>query len=161
MKSLFKLLAFIFALAGFFMPLLWVLAIISLLAALVCKTPVVELREDGKPKTDGLLGGAWDYAIMDHKRQKGQLPDNNRESTQESTSGSPTRDVSLNAITCPFCLGSISKEALKCQHCGEWLEKADELPKPPPTSQACPKCMHENGLDLKVCSRCGEQLEVA
>ena len=69
MKTLFKFLALITGLMGFVFFPIWILTIIFLLAAIACGP--VQLREDGNPKSGGMLGGLWDKAILDHKKKRG------------------------------------------------------------------------------------------
>lgn len=71
MRSFFTLLAIVCAVAGFFMPLLWAGTVLFIVIAMGSSSG--EKREDGKATTGGLLGGVWDKAVIDHKRQKEAL----------------------------------------------------------------------------------------
>lgn len=53
-------------------------------------------RPDGKRKSPGLLGGFIDDIAIGYKM-----------------------------MDCPYCKGKIMRDARKCQHCGEWVNKAD------------------------------------
>lgn len=52
------------------------------------------LRADGKPKSGGLLGGIIDEIVISGKM----------------------RD-------CPYCKRKIMKDAVKCPHCREWVQR--------------------------------------
>ena len=72
MRPLFNLLTIIFVVVGFFIPIVWALAVVT--AVLAIGSSPGGVRADGKSKTGGLLGGLWDDAVISHKRQKGQMP---------------------------------------------------------------------------------------
>lgn len=76
--------------AGFILPLLWIAAIFTGLFWVGAAEP--GLREDGKRRSGGLLGGLWDEYIVDKKMME-----------------------------CPHCLALVFREASKCRHCGEWI----------------------------------------
>lgn len=57
-------------------------------------------RPDGHGKTGGLLGGVWDDIVISYKM-----------------------------IDCPYCKAKIMKDALKCAHCGEWVQGEQANPK--------------------------------
>ena len=139
MRPLFNLLTIILAVAGFFMPLLWVLAAIT--AFLAIGSSSGKRRVDGKGTTGGLLGSVWDMAVIDHKKQKGMIKEY------------------------PYCKSILSGEATKCKSCGEWLIKKESRLATEPQqktqakkfeakSKTCNECMHENSIENIKCSRC-------
>lgn len=68
MKSFFSLLAVVSIVGGFFLPVLWVVALISIIIA-IGAAPEGK-RADGKAKTGGLLGGVWDSAVVSATMKK-------------------------------------------------------------------------------------------
>lgn len=91
MKSFFSILTICLIAVGFIVPLAWGAAAVSFLFAISSAPP--GRRADGKRKTGGLLGGAWDnFAIS------GKMRD------------------------CPFCCKKIMKDASKCPYCQEFVE---------------------------------------
>ncbi len=95
MKSALGVITIILAIAGFFVPVLWVFAIITLFFWIGLRP--AGLRADGKRKTGGLLGALIDDLSVHSKMRK-----------------------------CPYCKALIFRDALKCNHCGEFLKKEDE-----------------------------------
>lgn len=55
---------------------------------------------------------------------------------------------------CPFCNEEILETAIKCKHCGEWLNKQTE-----PKSKTCPFCGEEINYTAQKCKYCGEWLK--
>ena len=68
MKSFFSMLAIASIVGGFFIPVLWVIALISIFIA-IGAAPEGK-RADGKARTGGLLGGMWDAAVVSSKMKK-------------------------------------------------------------------------------------------
>jgi ribosomal protein L40E len=74
---------------------------------------------------------------------------------------------------CPFCIADIPVQALKCRHCGEWLEKRKKpsiiASEPPmfletPTLQRtmpCPYCGGLNSKDAWKCVYCCKNLLIS
>lgn len=73
MRPFFSTLTIILIVVGFFMPLAWAGAAVC--AFLAIGASPGGKRADGKARTGGLLGGLWDDAVISHKKQKGQMPD--------------------------------------------------------------------------------------
>lgn len=92
MRSFWSFITVALGLIGFFIPIAWMGAFVTAVLA-IGSTPAGR-RADGKRKTGGLLGGAWDAAVV----------------------ASKTKD-------CQACLAKIPREARRCQHCGEAQEQ--------------------------------------
>lgn len=78
MKSFFWPLTVILVIVGLFIPLLWVVAVVT--AFIAVGAAPAGTRADGKSKTGGLLGGVWDAAVVgstmkDCKFCKSKIPD--------------------------------------------------------------------------------------
>lgn len=58
-----------------------------------------------------------------------------------------------NYKNCPYCSEQILETAIKCKHCGEWLNKEK------PNNKTCPYCGEEIEYSAKKCKYCGEWLE--
>ena len=58
---------------------------------------------------------------------------------------------------CPFCSEEILAAAKKCKHCGEWLDRADNVPQK--RMITCRFCKEEIEDGLKNCPVCQELLE--
>lgn len=86
MKSFFWAITAILLIVGLFIPPLWAVALIT--AFLAVGAAPSGARADGKQKTGGLLGGAWDAAVV----------------------GSTMKD-------CRFCKSKIPNDATVCRHC--------------------------------------------
>ena len=65
MKSFFWMLTVVLVIGGFFIPLLWVAALVIGLLA-IGSSPSGK-REDGNARTGGLMGGIWDAAVVSSK----------------------------------------------------------------------------------------------
>ena len=50
---------------------------------------------------------------------------------------------------CPFCAEDIQDEAIKCKHCGEFLDGRD---KPPEAAEKLPWCFRTYIIVIAVCS---------
>ena len=90
MKAGFWVLTAVLFIGGFAFPGLWMAAIFTAIIAIGSAPP--GLREDGKPRSGGLLGGVWDSVVVNSKMK-----------------------------TCPHCAEQILKEAKVCKHCGRDL----------------------------------------
>ena len=56
--------------------------------------------------------------------------------------------------TCPFCGEEILEVAVKCKHCGEWLDRDNvDLQR-----KQCPFCGEDIALDDEICVHCGEKI---
>jgi hypothetical protein len=86
MKSFLWGLTVVLGIAGLFVPVLLVVAFVTAMMA-IGAAPAGQ-RADGKDRTGGLLGGAWDSAVI-----AGTMKD------------------------CPHCLSKIPKAAAVCRHC--------------------------------------------
>lgn len=53
---------------------------------------------------------------------------------------------------CPFCANEIKEKAIKCQYCGEFLEKKENL-------KECPFCLNEIDISCRICPFCEETLD--
>ncbi|MDP2630739.1 MAG: hypothetical protein Q8P56_05005 [Candidatus Uhrbacteria bacterium] len=65
MRSFFAILTIGFILLGFFIPFVWVFALVAGVIAIGSAPSGV--RADGKRKTGGLLGGVWDDVVIGYK----------------------------------------------------------------------------------------------
>lgn len=86
MRNFFIGLTVILILIGFAFPPAFIGALLTAFIAVGAAPPGV--RADGKRKTGGLLGGAWDAAVI----------------------ASKMRD-------CPHCMQKVHKDATRCNHC--------------------------------------------
>lgn len=61
---------------------------------------------------------------------------------------------------CPYCGEDIKINAIKCKHCGEFLNKVEEPPQKEETSttKECPFCGEEININAIKCKHCGEFL---
>ena len=91
MKQTYNILTVGLVIVGFFIPLAWGAAVITFIFAISSTPP--GLREDGKEKSGGLLGGVID-----------------------------SYTVSKTMRDCPFCCKKIMKAATKCPYCQEFVE---------------------------------------
>ena len=57
---------------------------------------------------------------------------------------------------CPYCDEEILAVAKKCKHCGEWLDKAGNVPRK--KTVLCPVCAEKIEEGLKTCPACKEPL---
>jgi len=55
-------------------------------------------RADGKNRTGGLFGGVWDAVA-----------------------------IKATMHECPYCRSLIPKDAAKCKHCGEWVDRTSTV----------------------------------
>ena len=93
MRPLLNVLTIVLFVIGFFVPLVWVLAVISAVSAIVSASD--GLRAGDRVRSSGVVG-------------RGSIGDDNAGSHQSKS--------------CPACLGTVSFYASKCQYCGEVLE---------------------------------------
>lgn len=88
MRSFWTFVTVALAVVGLFVPGAWWFAVLTALFAI--GSAPSGLRADGKRRTGGLLGGAWDAMV-----------------------------VSATMKDCPACLSKIPAAARKCRYCGE------------------------------------------
>jgi predicted ATP-dependent serine protease len=62
---------------------------------------------------------------------------------------------------CPHCSKEIQEVAIKCKHCKEWLNKAEEPTKMESTTKNCPYCDEEIQTAAKKCKHCKEWLTIS
>lgn len=94
MRGIWGTLCIITLFAGLFFPPFWFFSLVFLVLAVVSRP--LGYRPDGKRETGGLLGGAWDSAV-----------------------------IALTMRDCPFCKAKVPRDAKKCKHCAEWLPEND------------------------------------
>jgi hypothetical protein len=60
------------------------------------------------------------------------------------------------STTCPYCLQTISGNALVCRHCSSDLTRRSQ--ETPLSKQRCPYCVETISVNALVCPRCGRDL---
>lgn len=132
MRGFFFGLTVVLVIIGLFLPVLWVVAIIT--AVLAIASAPSGVRADGKPRSGGLLGGVWDAAAVSmttrdcpHCRTKIDkratvCPQCSRNVPVEQTiEHEPVSQMEHYMRWCPCGEKAIHKRAPVCPHCMKFV----------------------------------------
>lgn len=64
----------------------------------------------------------------------------------------------MQTKTCPYCGEEININAIKCKHCGEFLNENQQEQTTEPETKICPFCGEEIAYKAVKCKHCGEFL---
>ena len=73
--------------------------------------------------------------------------------------GQEVLEEKISTRICKYCEGKIPLDALKCMHCGEWVEKEKNNVPNEISTKFCPYCDSEIHLKAVKCKHCGEWVE--
>lgn len=65
----------------------------------------------------------------------------------------------MQTKTCPYCGEEININAIKCKHCGEFLNENQQEQTTEPETKICPFCGEEIAYKAVKCKHCGEFLD--
>jgi hypothetical protein len=91
-----------------------------------------QIIQPSKPEgaTNSPFNETWDFENNRWVREQYSAISNSASvsQTKENTEpeSSAIRNLQSEITTCPFCAEDIKAAAIKCKHCGEWLEESSD-----------------------------------